>query len=146
MGYYLLLNIFGFIKKRNLYLPIANIVLSNKLYELYEKVFKEFLHFFEMYNIDINFSEKSIMCYYEKSLRAAIKNNFEKIKLKGCYFHFAKAIYKKCKEYNLFTKDKKKETIFLSFILKIYPYIPTEMREDYISKVKNHIKNLDKRQ
>ena len=49
MDYYQLLNIFGYIKKRNFYLPFANIVLSNKSYELYEKVFKEFLHFFEMY-------------------------------------------------------------------------------------------------
>lgn len=112
IGYYQLLNIFRFLKKRDFYLSIANIVSFNKSYELYEKVFKEFLHFFEMYNIDINFSEKSIMCDYEKSLRVAIKNNFYKIKLRGCYFHFAKAIYKKCKDYNLFTKDKKKKQIF----------------------------------
>ena len=111
-GYYQLLNIFGYIRKRDFYLSIANIALSNKAYELYEKVFKEFFHFYEMYNIHINFSEKSIMCDYEKSLRAAIKNNFDKIKLRGCYFHFAKAIYKKCKAYNLFTKEKKKKPFF----------------------------------
>ena len=123
-SYYQLLNIFGYIIKRDFYLPIANIVLSNKSYELYEKVFKVFLHFYEMYNIDINFSEKSIMCDYEKSLRAAIKNNFDKIKLRGSYFHFAKAIYKKCKYYNLFTKQKKRNNFFSIYIknISLYPY------------------------
>ena len=60
-GYYQLLNIFEYFRKRDFYLPIANIALSNKSYELYEKLFKEFFPFYEMYNIDINFSKKSII-------------------------------------------------------------------------------------
>ena len=48
------------------------------------------------------------MCDFEHSLRAAIKNNIKEIKLRGCYFHFTKSIYKKCKEYSLFAKNRKK--------------------------------------
>ena len=63
-----------------------------------------------MYSKDIKFSDKSIMCDFEKSLRTAIKSNLKDIELQGCYFHYAKGIYKRCKDYHLFTKNKKKET------------------------------------
>ena len=52
-GYYQMLNLWGFIRKKNAYLPISNIILSNKSYELYEKIIKEFIHFFESFNIEI---------------------------------------------------------------------------------------------
>ena len=139
-----MLNLWGFIRKKNVYLPITNIILSNKSYELYDKVIKEFLLFFDNFKIEIDFNNKSIMCDFEHSLRTAIKNNIKDIKLRGCFFHFSKSIYKKCKEYGLFTKNRKKDKIIISFILKLYPYIPTDLRKDYINKIENHIKNLDK--
>ena len=83
-------------------------MINTKSYEIYDKIIKEFLNYFDMYNIDIKFSDKSIMCDFEKSLRTAIKNNLKDIELRGCYFHYAKAIYKRCKDYHLFTKNKKK--------------------------------------
>ena len=136
-GYYQMLNLWGFIRKKNAYLPISNIILSNKSYELYEKIIKEFIHFFESFNIEIKFEDKSIMCDFEHSLTIAIKNNIKGINLRGCYFHYAKAIYKRCKSYGLFTKKKKRDTIFIAFILKLYPYIPTKLRKDYIQKIES---------
>lgn len=47
------------------------------------------------------------MCDFEKSLSTAIKNNLKEIELRGCYFHYSKSIYKQCKDYHLFIKDKK---------------------------------------
>ena len=43
------------------------------------------------------------------SLRVEIKINFPNIKIRAFYFHFAKAIYKKYKQYHLFVKKKEKE-------------------------------------
>ena len=43
----------------------------------------------------------------EHSLRVSIKNNFPDIKIGECYFHFAKVICKKCKQYHLLTKKAK---------------------------------------
>ena len=143
-GWYQLLNIWAYKRNNNVYLPIANILLSQNSYELYDKVIKEFLTYSENFNIEINFKGKSIMLDFEHSLRNAIRNNLSEIKLVSCYFHYAKAIYKKCKDYHLFKKDKKNHALIVAFIFKIYPYIPTKYREQYLYKVKNYIENLDK--
>ena len=102
-GWYQLFNIWGYKKSNNIYLPLANIIMSNKSYEIYDKVIKEFLSYFENYKIDIDFKNKGIMTDYEHSLRTAIKNNLPDIKIRSCYFHYSKAIYKKAKFYNLFS-------------------------------------------
>lgn len=102
-GWYQLFNIWCYKNSNNIYLPLANIIMSKKLYEIYDKVIKEFLNFFESYKIDIEFKNKGIMTDYEHSLRAAIKNNLPEIKIRLCYFHNSKAIYKKAKFYNLFS-------------------------------------------
>ena len=105
---------------------------------------KEILNFLEYYNIKIDFSEKSIMTDYEHALRSAIKSNLHFIKITSCYFHYAKAIYKKCKYYHLFNKNNKKNTILIAFILKLFPYIPTGLRDEYLEKIRIYIKDLDK--
>ena len=68
-GYNQFINVFGYIEKRNFYLPLANILVNTKSYEIYDRIIKEFLNYFVIYNIEINFSNKSIMCDFEKSLR-----------------------------------------------------------------------------
>lgn len=141
--WYQLFNIWGYIRKHDYYVPIANILMSNKSYEIYDKVFKDLIYLFESFQIDIEFKDKSFMTDYEKTLRIAVKNNFVDSKIRGCYFHHSKMIYKKCKNYNLFSKKKRKNTVIIAFILKIFPYIPKNLREDYISKVENFIKDLE---
>ena len=49
------------------------------------------------------------MLDFEKSLQNAVKNNFPNAIINGCYFHYVKSIYKRYKDYHLFTKDKKKK-------------------------------------
>ena len=58
--------------------------MSNKYYEIYDKVRKEFLGYFENYKIDIDFKNKGIMTDYEHSLRTAIKNNCSQDDLPEC--------------------------------------------------------------
>lgn len=38
-----------------------------------------------------------VMTDYELALRRAIITVFEGVNLKGCWFHYAKAVYMKCK-------------------------------------------------
>ena len=45
------------------------------------------------------------MSDFELPLRKAIKNNFENYLLDGCYFHYAKPIWKKIKKLKLFKKN-----------------------------------------
>lgn len=105
--YYQILNIWGYKKNNNVFLPLANILLSHKSFELYDKVIKEILAILQYNNIKIDFSDKSIMSDFEHSLRMAIRNNMQFIKIRSCFFHYTKAIYRKCKYYHLFTKNKK---------------------------------------
>ena len=93
-------------------MPLANIIMSQKSYELYDKIFKEFKYLFEQFKIEIEFKNKSIMSDYERSLRNAIKNNFEGITIRGCFFHHAKNIHIKFKDLKLFTKKRKNNYIF----------------------------------
>ena len=83
-----MLNLSIYRRNKNAYLPISNILLSNKSYELYDKIIKEFLNFFDSFNIDINFENKSIMCDFEHSLRAALNNNINNFK--SLFFSFCK--------------------------------------------------------
>ena len=64
------------------------------------------------------------MTDYEHSLRTAIKNNLSDIIIRSCYFHYSKAIYKKAKFYNLFSKKKENKYNYLFHfkIISIYSY------------------------
>lgn len=142
-GWYQLFNIWGYKKSNDSYLPLANIIMSNKSYEIYDKIIKDFLNFFNNYNIIIDFSKKSIMTDYEHSLRASIKNNIPDINIRHAFFIIQKQFIKKLKLSFIYKKEKK-DTILICFILKLFPYIPTKLRKDYINKTKNYIKDLDK--
>lgn len=123
-GWYQLFNIWGYKKSNNSYLPLANIIMSNKSYEIYDKIIKDFLNFFNNYNIIIDFSKKSIMTDYEHSLRASIKNNIPDINIRSCFFHYSKAIYKKAKIIIYLQKRKKRYyfNLFYIKIISIYSY------------------------
>ena len=82
-------------ENNDVYLPIVNIILWHKSFEINDKILKEILNFLEYYNNKIDFSEKSFMTDYEHPLRTANKSNLHFIKITSCYFHYAKAIYKK---------------------------------------------------
>ena len=74
----------------------------------------------ELINKDINFENLKIMSDFELGLRGAIKQTFDGALLKGCYFHFCKAIWGKIKKYNLFKKELRINTLILAFIIKSY--------------------------
>ena len=65
--------------------------------------------------------------------------------LRGCYYHFSAAIWKKGREYGLTTKKYIKEATIFIFCLKMYPYIHNDLRSKYIENLFNFIKDKDKR-
>ena len=81
---------------------------------------------------------------FEKGARKAIKKVFPKCKLLGCYFHYTKALWNKAKKQGLFKKEIFKDTYTLIFSLKIYVFIPTEEKKEYLERLKNLYK--EKRQ
>jgi len=58
-------------------------------------------------------------------------------------FHYAKSIYKKYKDLKLFTNLKRKNKVIIAFIFKIFPYIPLNLRNDYLKDLEKHIEFYD---
>ena len=83
-NFYQLVNVFGFIEKKNFYMPLAYILMSSKTFELYDEVLLQLKRFIEKYSGFKNFQEIKVMCDFEIPLRKAIKANFPGCILIGC--------------------------------------------------------------
>ena len=103
-NWFQLLNIFGYDKQKNFYMPLSYIIMNSKTEENYNKVFSELVSLIKSNTSRKNFNDIKIMCDFEVSLRKAIKQNFEGCLLDGCYFHYAKSIWKKIRKLKLFKK------------------------------------------
>ena len=86
--------------------------------------------------------KKLVMSDFEIGLRRAIKKKFEYCLLDGCYFHYCKAIWKKIKKLQLFKKTLIYDTIIIFFVMKVYPFIKEEKREQYNEKIEIYCNNL----
>ena len=122
-NYYQILNIIGYDKTKNFNMPVFHIIMSNKSFESYNKIFQEILNLLDEYKIKINFKNIIINCDFEKSLINAIRNNFKEIKIYGCYFHYVKALWKKASKLGLTKAKLLNNTKLLIFSFKIYPFI-----------------------
>ena len=141
-NWFQLLNIFGYEKKKEFYMPLAYIALNSKSEEIYNKVFGELVALIKTHTKIKDFDGIKIMCDFELPLRKAIKNNFKNCLLDGCYFHYAKEIWKKIKKLKLFKKKLRYETIIVAFIIKVYPFIKDDKRENYCQQIKLYCDNL----
>ena len=141
-NWYQLLNIFGYNKKQNFYMPLAYIILNSKSEEIYNEVFYKIIQLIKYHTNLKSFEDIKIMSDFEIGLRKAIKKNFELCLLDGCYFHYCKAIWKKIKKLNLFKKKLRYNTIIIFFVMKVYPYIKTDKREKYYEKLEIFAENL----
>ena len=63
-------------------------------------------------NIEYDFKKKIITTDYERSLRTSIKDIIKPKALNGCYFHYVKALWKKCREYGLTCKNLDKKVYY----------------------------------
>ena len=103
-NWYQVLNIFGYDKKQDFYMPLAFIILSSKSEEIYNEVFHKLVQLIKYHTNIKTFENIKIMSDFEIGLRRSIKSNFDFCILEGCYFHYCKAICKKILKLNLFKK------------------------------------------
>ena len=75
------------------------------------------------------------MLDFEKASRKALKVNFPEADIKGCYYHYAKALWAKAKKYGLTRKKISFETYTLIFSFKIYQFIPVKDKNDYLNEI-----------
>ena len=144
-NYYQILNVWGYLKRKKIYVPLIHILMTSKTYTAYNHVFNAMLLLLNDNNIEYNFKKKIITTDYERALRTSIKDIIKPKALNGCYFHFVKALWKKCREYGLTCKKLREDSILLVFCLKIYPYIHNNKRNSYLEKLKSFINGKDPR-
>jgi hypothetical protein len=98
-NYYQILNIWGYSETKKLYLPLMHILMTSKNQIAYKHVFNKIKEFITDNNLNINLTKKIITTDYEKSLRNALNEVFKPKLLKCCFFHYSKAIWKKCRDF-----------------------------------------------
>ena len=108
-NFYQILNIVGYLKQKDLFIPIFTALLTSKSEKIYLYALIEFQKLIDNLNLNIDFSKIIIMADFEINLREAIKKIFSKSEILGCYFHFIKNLYNKLKEIGLATKKKYKK-------------------------------------
>ena len=143
-NYYQILNIIGYDETKNFNMPVFHIIMSNKSFESYNKIFQEILNLLDEYKIKINFKNIIINCDFEKSLINAIRNNFKEIKIYGCYFHYVKALWKKARKLGLTKSKLLSNTKLLIFSIKIYPFILNKKKQDFVKEIYDYFLSTKK--
>ena len=141
-NYYQLVNIFGFNKNKNFYMPLNYILLTSKNEELYTEAFEHLIRLIQSHTNIKSFDDVKITADFELGLRKSIKKVFKGSLLNGCFFHYCKAIWKKIKALHLFKKENRINTLIIAFILKAYPFIKDKNREDYCKKITDYCESL----
>ena len=119
--------------------------MTSKSQKAYNHGFNSLLQILNDFNIEASFENKIITTDYEKSLRNSINKILKPNQLNGRYFHFSKALWKKCRVYGLTAKKFRKDSILFTFCLKLYPFIHNNERNCYIEKLENFINGKDAR-
>ena len=141
--FYQILNILTQDKDTKFIMPAAHIIMSNKSYYSYKKVFMEIKNLLNLYCIKYDFKDTIINCDFEKSLINSIREEFIDIKIYGCYFHYIKALWQKARNLNLTKKKFLENTKLLIFSLKIYPFILSDKKDNYIKEIYEFSNSLD---
>ena len=90
--------------------------MCHKSYTIYYHIFKYIVDTLNILEINVNFDEITFLLVFEKLARKALINIFPKRDIKGCHFHFIKALWKKVRKYGLCKKKLIKETILFKNI------------------------------
>ena len=104
-------------------MPVAHILMTNKSYISYKKIFREIKDLLRQYNIEISFNKIIFKSDFEKSLLKSIREEFYNAKICGCYFHFIKSLWKKAPNLGLRKKKFLEYTKIIVFSFKLEPFI-----------------------
>lgn len=70
-----------------------------------------------------------------------MREEFKDSKIKGCFFHYIKAIWKKMKSYGLATKNLLDSMKIIVFGCKLFPFIRLNEKENFIVHLFNYAKS-----
>ena len=82
------------------------------------------------------------MADFEIGMRSAIKKCFEVGIIKGFFFHFCKSIWKKIKMLHLFKIELRENTLIIAFIMKYFPFIKEDKKENFCKKMDDFFNTL----
>lgn len=113
-------------------IPVIYVLMSNKTAESYEI----------MLNIIKSqipgFNPAHFMTDYEAASMKAIQNVFPQANIKGCFYHFARALWRKAKEYKITKQQSSKRIVALSTAL---PFLPSNSVKEGWEYIDNDILN-----
>lgn len=134
-GFKQCLIIMCFDKCSNLFIPCIYVLLTSKTEYIYCSIFHEVIVI-----LNYNFMPKYITVDFELALIGAIKYQFTKSRIMGCFFHFKQAIVKKMKEFKINNKEIKIAARLINF-LTIIPIEEIKFGIEFIKKNKK-LKNI----
>lgn len=142
-NYYQLLNIISNDKQSGINIPVIHIPMSHKSEFLYLKIFETIEKICQDYNIEIKMNKKACITDFEKGLRKVLRNLLGGINLRGCYFHFVKALWSKAKKLGLFSYKKIQISKIIIFGLKVLTLQSRDCQEKMIKETNNFVEELD---
>ena len=137
--FYQILNISGFYPDINSIIPIFMIPMSGKSEYLYNSIFKDIKNIITDYGFDLQKLPNKFMADFEKPLQNAIKKNFPRAIIDGCFFHYVKLLWAKSKKIGLCKIKKLKKTKLVLFIFKLIPFMEIDTRNDIFNKLEDYI-------
>ncbi|CAI2384620.1 unnamed protein product [Moneuplotes crassus] len=114
-----LLNICVFHRGKNLYFPIAHVLMQSETYEGYKTVLNWF-------NSEIGLQPRFITTDFELSLITASKEVYPNADIVPCFFHFTKALWMNAAKHGLKKRNVLSQTKQLMFSLKALAFRPPE--------------------
>ena len=119
--------------------------MTSKSQQEYNHAFNSLLQRLNDFNIEASFENKIKTTYYERSLRNSINKILKPNQFNGCYFHFSKALWKKCRDYGSTTKIFRKDSTLFIFCLRLYLFIYNNEKNSYKEKLEDFINGKDVR-
>lgn len=123
-------------KYDGLNVPCAYIFMTSKCEALYNVAFNHIKNQCSTYLYKI--VTKTMILDFEKGSRAAMKEVFPGIEMKGCYFHFAQCLWKNAKKKGLCDELTKLDTVLLIGFLKILVHIEEHQRKELYAELKQY--------
>ena len=145
-NYYQLFNIIAKDKQTGKNIPVIHIPMSHKSEFLYNKIFENLVNIGKDLNIDLKMEKKTCMTDFDKGLRNSLRKVFEGINLRGCFFHYVKALWSKAKKLGLCAYNKIKVTKIIIFGLKVLTLQSKSCQDNMISEINKFIDEIEDNQ
>ena len=96
--------------------PLVWVLLKNKTTGIYRRMLEVLRR--QLRKRNKNLPVKEIICDFELGFKNAVETDFPQVRIRGCYFHFTKALLKRIKEIGLFNSYRD-DPLLNAFLRKI---------------------------